>query len=340
VNKPYYIFKNGDLRRKQNTLFFEYFEDEEGRKYKKKKVIPVNTVDSIFLFGESRLNTKLLNFLAQNGIILHVFNYYGFYSGSYMPRQPIVSGSLIVDQVKHYLDDSKRLDIARKIVHSANYGIVKVLKYYDERRLDLESTIEEIEDLDDSLADVEDISQLMGKEGNIRRRYYSVWGEIFITDEEAFTFDKRNKQPPDNPVNGLISFGNSILYTTVLSEIYKTPLDPTVSFLHEPFAKRYSLSLDLAEIFKPLCVDRLIFSLVNQKRIQKNHFKKEMNYAYLKENGRKIFLKAFEQKMQTTVEHPKLKRNVSYRHLIRLECYKLIKHLLGDQVYQGLRMWW
>ncbi|MDL0298323.1 CRISPR-associated endonuclease Cas1, partial [Clostridioides difficile] len=75
--------------------------------------------------------------------------------------------------------------------------------------------------------------------------------------------------PPKDPVNALMSFGNSIMYTNVLSEIYKTQLDPTISFLHEPSTKRFSLSLDIAEIFKPIIIDTIIFSLINNKRINK-----------------------------------------------------------------------
>ncbi|OJT88124.1 CRISPR-associated endonuclease Cas1, partial [Clostridioides difficile] len=155
-----------------------------------------------------------------------------------------------------------------------------------------------------------------------------------------FEFYKREKRPPKDPVNALMSFGNSIMYTNVLSEIYKTQLDPTISFLHEPSTKRFSLSLDIAEIFKPIIIDTIIFSLINNKRINKNDFEYQDKICYLSEKGKKKFLQEFENKMQTTIKHRNLNRKVSYRMFIRLECYKLIKHFINDERYKVLKVWW
>jgi CRISPR-associated protein Cas1 len=131
------------------------------------------------------------------------------------------------------------------------------------------------------------------------------------------------------------------MYTTVLSEIYKTQLNPTISFLHEPAMKRYSLSLDISEIFKPLIVDSLILSLINNRSINKNHFEFiEDKICFLNEKGKKIFIKAYEDRLVKTIKHRKLNRQTSYRYLIRLEGYKLIKHFIGDQVYKPLKAWW
>lgn len=130
------------------------------------------------------------------------------------------------------------------------------------------------------------------------------------------------------------------MYTAIISEIYKTVLDPTVSFLHEPSTKRFSLSLDIAEIFKPLVVDSLILTLLNNRRLQEKHFEKKDGGVLLNEDGRKRFLEAFDEKMKTTIKHRKLKRNVSYRYLIRLEAYKLIKHFIGDETYKPFKAWW
>lgn len=124
------------------------------------------------------------------------------------------------------------------------------------------------------------------------------------------------------------------------SELYKTQLNPTVSYLHEPSQKRFSLSLDLAEIFKPLFVDPLIVALVNTKKIQPKHFDDHEGMVYLNEEGKKIFIAAFDKKLTDSIKHRQLKRNVSYRYLIRLECYKLIKHVIGDTPYKPLQAWW
>lgn len=141
-------------------------------------------------------------------------------------------------------------------------------------------------------------------------------------------------------INCLISFGNSLLYTNTLSEIYHTQLNPTISYLHEPSERRFSLSLDLSEIFKPILVDRIIFKLVNNRMLGEEDFLDELNFCYLNDRGRRTFLAEWDEKLRTTIKHPLLKRKVSYQRLIRLECYRLIKHLLGDKPYVAFRAWW
>lgn len=130
------------------------------------------------------------------------------------------------------------------------------------------------------------------------------------------------------------------MYTMVLGEIYKTPLDPTISYLHEPSSKRFSLSLDISEIFKPLIVDSVIFSMINKNMIRKEDFDFEDHICYLSEVGKKKFIKEYENKLSTTVKHRRLNRSVSYKGLIRLECYKIIKYIIEDEKYKPLKAWW
>ena len=181
------------------------------------------------------------------------------------------------------------------------------------------------------------IQQLMGVEGNIHKIYYSTWN-VLIDREIDFT--TRVRRPPDNMINTLISYLNSLVYTTVLGEIYKTQLNPTISYLHEPGVSRFSLSLDIAEIFKPLIADRLIFSLLNRNQIRENHFSKGLEYLHLSEQGSKIILAEYDKRLKQTIFHKELGREVSYRYLIRLECYKLIKHLYNEKIYESFVMWW
>ena len=141
-------------------------------------------------------------------------------------------------------------------------------------------------------------------------------------------------------MNALISFGNSMMYTTVLGEIYKTQLDPTISYLHEPSTKRFSLSLDIAEIFKPLIVDPVIFTLINKNMITLRDFDIEGGICMLNENGRKKFISEYDKKLSTTIKHRTLHRNVSYRSIIKLECYKIIKMAVENEEYKPLKAWW
>lgn len=100
------------------------------------------------------------------------------------------------------------------------------------------------------------------------------------------------------------------------------------------------MALDVAEIFKPIIVDRTIFRVLNRKEIQAKHFDNKMNKCLLNTTGKKLFIKALEERMEETFKHRRLGRNVSYRHLIKLECYKLAKHLLGIEEYKPFKMYW
>lgn len=330
MGETFYIFKDGDIKRKDNNVVIK---TPDGLK----KNLKAEVTDEIYLFGEVSMNTKLLNFLSQQKIIMHIFNYYGFYSGSFYPRESNVSGYLLVNQVKSYDNLNKRLKLAKEILKSASYNIYRNLRYYNGRGVELETTMKEIQSLTNKLEYAESIQELMGLEGNIRKKYYSTWNSIV---KQEINFKKRVKRPPDNMINTLISFVNSLIYTTVLSEIYKTQLNPTISFLHEPGQKRFSLCLDLAEIFKPLIGDRMIFSLLNKNQITENDFERESNFLYLKESGKKKILMEYDKRLENTITHKELGRAVSYRYLMRLECYKIIKDIIGETEYNGFKMWW
>ena len=321
----YYIFSNGELKRKDNNICFN------------DRFLKIEMTDNIYLFGEVDLNTKCLNYLGQNKVAIHFFNYYGFYTGSFYPKETNISGNVLIKQVEFYQNIEKRLKIAKEIIKSASDNIFRNLRYYNGRGKDVKNQMELIKSLQKEIEKAQNINELMGVEGNIRKIYYSAWN-ILVNQE--IEFEKRVKRPPDNMINTLISFINSLMYTTCLSEIYKTQLNPTISYLHSAGDRRFSLCLDISEIFKPLVVDRLIFSLLNKNIITEEDFEKDSNYYYLKDKGRKKVLEEYEKKLKSVITHKELNREVSYQYLIRLECYKIIKHILGDKKYEGFKMWW
>ena len=342
-----------------------------------------------------------------------MFNYYGYYSGSYYPRDYLHSGFLLVRQAEHYSAELKRVALAKEFVRGAAHSLLRNVVYYERRRekaatagdvepsgevgvytdeapgspskvpsdaeaesaidavmfaplveaedadpfappwddaSDLQETDESVapsvelsrirltmEKLEDAINGQSTIMSLMGIEGKMRQRYYAAWEHLLVGE---WTFSRRVRRPPDNEVNSLISFGNGFLYSVCLAEIYRTQLTPTVSFLHEPGVKRFSLALDLSEIFKPLIVDRAIFTLLNKGQLKKSHFDRDTEGCFLNDDGKKLFLGEMEKKLATTVKHRRLNRSVSYRTLIRLECYKLIRHLTGLETYKAFRAWW
>lgn len=318
-----YITSMGELTRKDNSLCF--------RKNGKNVYIPVENTKEIYCLNEVSINSKLLDFLAANNIIVHFFNYYEGYSGSFYPRNQYNSGKLLIKQVDTF--NNKRIYVAKAIVNGIGNNISEVLyHYYKHGKKEVKGTIDWInKEFVQRVNNSEDIKQLMAIEGEVWQRFY---GELKNILPEDFIMNKRVKRPPDNPINALISFGNTLLYTKTIASIYRTHLDQRISFLHEPSEGRFSLSLDISEVFKPVIVYKTIFELVNNRKLQvAKHFDKKVNYCLLNEDGRNIFIEAFEKRLETVFNHPKLKRKVSYRTAIKLDCYKLIKFIMEDKEF-------
>jgi len=330
MKKTIYIFSDGELKRKENTL---YFETEKGRKY-----IPVENTSEIMVFGEVTLNKRFLEFLTQSEIIIHFFNHYGYYVGSFYPREHLNSGYMVLKQAEHYLDTEKRLTLARGFVEGAIENIKKVLAYYDNRGKEVGLYRERIDEIAKGLKGCGSNEELMAIEGNIREQYYRAFDRIL--DNEHFVFEGRTKRPPRNRLNALISFGNSLVYTASLSEIYQTHLDPRIGFLHATNFRRFTLNLDVAEVFKPLIADRVIFTLINKGIIKSSHFEKRLDGIVLNEKGRELFVREMDERFKATFHHRRLGRHVSYKRLIRMELYKLERHLMEEEQYKPFVSGW
>lgn len=301
MKKTYYLFNPGQLQRKDNTLKFTP-RDEEGNE-EKPRFLPVENVGELYCFGALDANSALYNFLGKEQIPVHFFDYYENYSGSFMPKEALISGKMLISQVKFQQSKKKRMVLAQRILEGAAFNMIKNLKYYNSRGKDLEPIIKIIETLAEKIATTTAIDELMGVEGNIRKNYYEAF-ELIIND---FSMEGRSYRPPKNEVNALISFGNMMCYSQCLRAIHQTQLNPAISFLHEPGERRFSLSLDLAEVFKPLLVDRVIFKVMNKKMIQTNDFEANLNRVLLKPNAKKTFVQAFEERLQETINHHILK---------------------------------
>lgn len=335
MKRTYYLFNDGRISRKDNTLCF-VARDKDGRE-QPAKYIPVETIETLYVFGSVDVNAAVLNFVGRQKITMHFFDYYEHYTGSFMPKDYLLAGKMQIEQTKTYLNKKRRQHLAAKIIEGASFNMIKNLKYYDNRGRDVSHLIDKIETYRSSIFDCEDIPSLMGIEGNSRQTYYDAFEQII----QDFSMQSRTKQPPDNEINALISFGNMVCYTQTLDMIYHTQLNPTISFLHEPGYRRYSLALDISEVFKPILVDRTIFRLLNKKELQEKHFDKNLNGCHLNEIGKKIYLKAWEEKLSETLKHRTLNKQVSYKTLIKLECYKISKYVLKDEKeYKPFKIWW
>ncbi|MEE6209185.1 type I-B CRISPR-associated endonuclease Cas1b [Salarchaeum sp. III] len=326
----YHVFSDGRLERQNDTVRLVTEDDE-------KKYLPIENAEAVFLHGQIDFNTRLVSFLNDQGVAVHVFGWNDYYAGSVMPERGQTSGRTLVEQVRAYDDSEHRRNIARKIIAGSIHNMRANIKYYDSRDHDFEHALNKLESQQDALNPSLDVSELMGVEATARRAYYSTFDDIL---PDGFVFGGREYNPPKNEVNSLLSFGNALVYANIVSAIRATALDPAVSYLHEPGDRRYSLALDLADIFKPLLADRVIFRVVNRNQLGLDDFEDRLNACLLNEQGRQTYSKAFEETLDQTVEHPRLKRKVSYQHLLRVETYKLKKHLLTGEEYTPFKRWW
>lgn len=318
-----YIMSEGELKRKDNSLCF--------RKNSRNYYIPIEGIKEIYCLNEISVNTKLLDFLARSGIVVHFFNYYGSYSGTFFPREKYISGRITVKQANKY--SYERLRIANAIVRGIGNNVVEVLyNYYRNGHGDIKRNIDIIRyEILKTLDRITNIKEVLSVEGAVWTQFYDAFRKIL---NEDFQFLKRVKRPPDNPVNAMISLGNSILYTKTITQIYHTHLNQSISFLHEPSDSRFSLALDLSEVFKPIIVFRTILRLANRKMIKVDkHFDKSLEYCTMNEEGKQIFIKELNMKLEETFKHPRLKRKVSYYTAIKLDALKLVKYVLEDQPF-------
>jgi len=200
-----------------------------------KKHIPVEHAEAIYLHGQIDYNTRLMSFLNDHGVAVHVFGWNDRYAGSLMPERGQTSGRTVVEQVRAYDDPEQRQS-------SLPRSSVEYPQHADERHVLRQSGVRArgrnrgVDNATARIDDAGDISELMGVEATARRAYYQTFEAVL---PDSFAFDGREYNPPPNPVNALISFGNSMVYANCVSAIRATALDPTISYLHEPGERRY-----------------------------------------------------------------------------------------------------
>jgi len=327
MGKELILFYPGELFQRGRTLSFE---SSRGR-----KDFPVKEIDSVFCFAQISFVSRVFDFLGNNNIPVFFFSYYGLLKGVFYPVYNNIesdSSCFKIKQVKAYLDENVRLGIAKEFLVSAVDNMIFLLKSYkiDKKKLDDFSVYKEY------LGKSKSISELMIREANMRFQYYRLL-DLCIKNRD-FALNERSYRPPKDPINALISFGNTMLYSFVLAEIFKTDLDPIVSFLHEPQGNRFSLNLDIAEIFKPVFVDKFILEVVNKRYLSvEKHFEYVNDGCYLNKEGKKIFLKYYLDFLENKIVHGVLGRKVSYKYVIRLECYKIIRSIKEGLKYEGFR---
>lgn len=282
---------------------------------------PVHSLASIHVFGEVEMNKAFLNLIAPHGIPVYFYTFHGQYSGMYVPKLK-KSGGVLIDQVTAYTDARKRLDIAKTLVHTASANILSNVRYYRKSMNNFPEDIQVLKTLMDHICEAKDMHALRSVEGRIRAYYYQQFD--CIIKAKGFIFDKRSYRPPENKTNALLSLLNTLLYTTIASLVHSSKMHVSIGFLHSSNQRHASLNLDIAEIFKPIIVDRLVFRLINLKMIRPDHF----DGTRLNQEGLKIALKAFDERINKIISINRKRR--SYLHFIRKDVYALQNHLTRD----------
>lgn len=219
--------------------------------------------------------------------------------------------------------------IAKKMVNASIHNERSNMKYYHKKTKD-KQLLQEIEKITQQLQLVNEAKtyeELLLIEARAKQIYYNSL-QFFIKDED-FIFDKRTRQPPQDNINALISFGNTILYNLIANEIYKTSLDIRVGYLHASNARKQSLNLDLADIFKPIIIDRTIFAIIHKKIISNKHFEQKENGIYLNKAGKSIFIHQINKKLYQHINYNGI--SSTYYTIIRNNIYVLQQHINNNQ---------
>jgi len=314
-----YVLHGTTMRRAENTILVTL---DTGKKVR----LPVESIKHLVVPVACQLNSDLLNFLGQSQVRVSFLDYYGNHQASLESTHSYGSGAVHLAQAQVILTPQKRIVLAKMIMGAATFNLLQNLKYYQYRGYSMGSVIGAMQVHRDQLMKSETIEQMMGCEGLMRQSYYSAWESI----NPGLKIVRRSRRPPADRVNALMSFGNGLIYSACQQAITQSHLDPTLSFIHAPTQARTSLALDMAEIFKPVIIDRLIFRLANRGILSSVHFDEQERICLLSRAGRDEFVQQFRDDMDSTP----VGGLVGYRAVILREVYRLEAHLLEIEEYQ------
>lgn len=315
--KNFYILSEGALSADQSIFRF----DSKGKMTR----IPIETVSALNLYGGVSVTSGAFNLASKHNVCFHFFGFYGNYIGTYWPKEAYFSGDLTIKQSLIYSDYEHRKTLSVVLLRGIYRNMRALLHKFEG-------------DLEEFTLSIEDgtIERIMLSEARLRKDYYARLDKIL---PEQFRIGNREKRPPTNYGNCLISFANSLLYSEMITQARHTSINMSIPFYHSPESGRFSLSLDLSEVFKPGIVDRLILSLTKQGIIQaQDHFHEVGNGILLNERGRKIFIQHWESWLESASYNEKMKRKVSNRELIRMEIHKFAKEVEEIEPYKPIKL--
>jgi CRISPR-associated protein Cas1 len=298
--------------------------------------VPIHTLSGIVCFGQVSCSPFLLGLCADRGVGVSFLTEYG----RFMARvQGSVSGNVLLRREQYrWADDPKR---TAEITRSVLFGKISNSKSVLQRALrDHADKINgsEIQDALKRLAEImgllrQDIplEQMRGYEGEAAKIYFGVFDHLITFQKETFQFKERNRRPPLDPVNCLLSFLYTLLLHDVRSALESVGLDPAVGFLHRDRPGRPGLALDMLEEFRPVIADRLVLSLINLGQVQENGFRKmETGAVLMTDETRKTVLVAYQKRKQDEIEHPFLKEKMPIGLLFHIQALLMARFMRGD----------
>ncbi|ALM76259.1 type I-B CRISPR-associated endonuclease Cas1b [Thermococcus barophilus] len=313
---PLFITQHGELKRESNSLVFS------GELIK--KAIPLAQISEIHCLARVSLTSGAIDILSEKSIPVHFYTTKGDYKGSFI-NDASPRGKLHLKQAEHYLNPEKRAYIAQQMVQGIQNNMAFTLSRWGINPVKLNSISVEGSSME----------ELMGIEAQLWNLYYAYFGEVLGVKDF-----KRTRRPPEDEINALISYGNGVVYGLALSSVLKAGLDPSIGFLHEPSEKRYSLALDIADVFKPLYVFSTIKALIKNKVMKRSDFSRNKNSVYLSREGKRKFLEALTDTLRRTVYYKPWRRSMSYRFMMDYEARRLVRHLKGKSKYKAFKPWW
>ncbi|WP_439294424.1 type I-C CRISPR-associated endonuclease Cas1c [Lonepinella sp. BR2882] len=327
------------MRKLQNTLYITtqgtYLHKERETlvvEQERKKVaqLPVHSIGHIFCFGNVLVSPFLMGFCGENNINLAFFTEQGRYLGRLQGRQ---SGNILLRRAQYRLSESNPVPIARHIIAAKIQASKRVLQRYLRNYGENSAVQAAVVGLNSGLQQLkhaQDLERVRGIEGEAAARYFSVF-QYLIAEKSGFAFDGRNRRPPRDGVNALLSFLYSILGRDISGALQGVGLDPQAGFLHADRPGRDSLAQDILEEFRAWWADRLALSLINRGQIKPQDFISESSGAVtLKAEARKLLFQSLQAKKQEKIVHPFLQEEVEIGLLPYIQAMLLARHLRGD----------
>lgn len=328
INGEYHIIQDGILSKKDYAMLFENQEE--------KHHIPVETTEQLNIYGNVTLASGVLNTAASQKIRLGFFNSYGNLIGYFLPERDNISVKTALKQYACYADSAKHLAVAKSLEEAMLHNLRANLRYYSSRKkAGLSEPIDKLSCWINRIWKAASIEELRLIEARARQEYYHSFN--IMINQTDFSFSKRTRRPPEDELNSMISFGNTLLYNRFLQIIWKTSLDPRIGILHTSERRRFNLNLDFADLFKPIISDRIIFSLVNRLRIRKSeHFcQPDSGGVHLNQEGKEIFIEEFESKLSKKISIRG--QEYSYLQWMEREVHRYLKFLVEDEPYHPFK---